>query len=154
MKPIKPKIMAALLLMALAASLAACGAPPTQQEGADALTVLVGSTDNFKHYLKAIQDKFPAVKLDIEYYAGPNTTEYIQQRIAHGDVSDLVFAPNTWTGEQQQAHLLDLSGYDFTDRYAVSFQNEREVNGKIYLLPSAYTIGALYYNKTLFAERG
>lgn len=146
----------AVLLLALTLCLepAACKTAQKEVISDEALTVLIGSTDNYRNYLAAIQDKFPDVKLDIEYYAGPNTTEYIQTKLQHDDVPDLVFAPNIWAAEQQKAYLLDLSGYDFVDRYALSFQNEREIDGKLYLLPSSYTIGSLYYNKTLFAEKG
>ncbi len=153
MRPRK-KFAALLLALILCPNLAACGQTRQEASSPEALTVLIGSTLNYRNYLSAIQEKFPDVKLDIEYYTGPNTTEYMQTKIQHGDIPDLVFAPNLWSAEQQETCLLDLSGYDFVDRYTVSFQNDREIDGKLYLLPSSYTIGSLYYNKTVFAEFG
>lgn len=145
---------AVLLLFLLALAACILTIPQTVKKPEDSLTILAGSIDSLNNYLNAVQKQFPEIELDIEYYSGPNTTEYINTKINNGDVPDLVIATNLLSKEQQETYLLDLSGYDFVDSYSILFQNEREIDGKIYLLPASYTIGSMYYNKTLFQEKG
>ena len=68
-----------------------------------------------------------------------------------GDIYALAALPEAaW----QKNCLVDLSGYDFSARYAPSRLSECSTGGSVYLLPGGYTVLGIYYNKTLFEEYG
>jgi ABC-type glycerol-3-phosphate transport system substrate-binding protein len=136
--------------------MSACGRNTSdlKKSSGDTLTILVGNSNNLDKFISAIQEKFPDINFDIEYYSGPNTSEYIRYKMSNGETPDIVLSTQVWQEEIQEEYLLDLSGYDFVDNFSRQYLNKRNINGAIYLLPSPYTIGSLLYNKTLFEEMG
>ena len=134
--------------------LSACSAQQETGNHEDALTIMVGSSNYARTVLQAIREQFPELPLEIDYYSGSNTTEYLYQKITHGETPDIVCSFNVLDEELQKEYLLDLSGYPFVNSYALAFLDQNEIEGRVYLLPGTYTLTSMYYNKTLFAEHG
>ena len=159
----KAKTMLGVVLLTLgaAAALSGCGKAEhaSKKEHAstkahEAVTFMAPfmETDRF---IEAVHAKYPEVELEVVSYSGANTTTYLQNMMAAGDLPDIctmtMYDPYI---DDFSAQLLDLSGYDFTDRYVESRLRDVTDEGAIYLLPSAYSCFGIIYNKSLLAEHG
>lgn len=157
------KFISLCLVILLVLSLTACdsatntsSAPSaTSDEGKVSLSVLCVNTDYSRNFVKTIQERFPDVKLEIEYYAAPNNaTGYVESLVESGNAPDIVYTGAILNEELQKQYLLDLSVYDFAGLYSVSIMNQRDVDGALYMLPGTYSVFSMLYNKSLFEEKG
>ena len=110
MKQLSKKVISLSLCLPMVFSLlTGCGeqaASSSQAEAEDALTITIGNSSYAHAFLEAIQEKFPDIPLDIDYYSGPNSTEYIRQKMSHGETSDLFCSFNILDHEMQKENLL------------------------------------------------
>lgn len=148
------RIISGVLACVLLLSGCGSGQPRQPEVDQEELTILTGPHGGLSLFYQAIREKFPDIPLNVEYYAGPNTSAYIDLKLRSADAPDLVCLCNMLPEEAQQKYLLDLSPYPFVNQYHVSFLNKRSIDGRVYLLPSPYTIAPIYYNKSLFDDRG
>ena len=159
----KAKTMLGVVLLALgaAAALSGCGKAEhaSKKEHAstkahEAVTFMAPYMDTDR-FIEAVHAKYPEVNIEIIPYSGDNTTTYLQNMMAAGDLPDVctmtVYDPYV---DDFSAQLLDLSGYEFTDRYVESRLRDVADEGAIYMLPSAYSCFGIIYNKRLLAEHG
>jgi ABC-type glycerol-3-phosphate transport system substrate-binding protein len=154
MKKLFRAVCAAVLALCMVTESCGCKNESAPEKDSGALTVLIGNNDTFDSYLSAITEKFPDIELDIEYYSGPNTTEYFREKITNGEAPDIIFSTQIWNESFQKEYLLDISGYSFMDNFNTGYLTSNDVDGAIYIMPTPYTIIPLLYNKTLFEEMG
>lgn len=133
------------------------GCQKTQQPQAsgehEPLTIMATSLD-YAAFEQVIEEKFPEINLEFISYTGSNGTGYSEYLLAHGEIPDIYTLGVFGLPDQQRQYLLDLSGYEFLNNYKTADINQVTLDGAVYLLPTNATILGLYYNKTLFAERG
>ena len=122
-------------------------------EGHESITIMDGNRDYTKLH-ELVKEKYPEINLQVEAYQGNNTTEYMSEQLETGDMPDIYSSTEYWDEDLQKEHLLDLSGYEFTDAYNEVRMNECDVDGSVYLLPYDYQVISMVYNKTLFEKHG
>lgn len=117
------------------------------------ITIMDGNRD-YTNLQKLVKEKYPEINLQIEAYQGNNTTEYMAEQLETGDMPDIYSSTEYWNETAQKEHLIDLSGYEFTDAYNEVRMNECDVDGSTYLIPYDYQVVSMAYNKTLFEKNG
>ncbi|MDO4522249.1 MAG: extracellular solute-binding protein [Eubacteriales bacterium] len=134
----------------LAGCLAGCGSLKKED---DVVTIWSGSK-NAAIIARVIQDQFPDMKLDIRYYAGGDTTNFLKNELVHGNGSDIFLFASKIENNLAREWLLDLSGYSFMGNIESSMLNMFDVDGEIYQMSSAVNSRMIIYNKTLFDMNG
>ena len=150
----------ALAMVLLALILCGCGSgsgedPASGADGAhEPLTMLYSADLNLLKELVA--EKYPEIRIEVIPYKGNNWSRFTCDQMITGDMPDIYNTTYAWTNypDEMKAHLLELSSYDFTDKYDPTLLAQQELDGEVYLLPSRYSIIACAYNKTLFEEHG
>lgn len=163
----KRKMGAGGLALALCALLALAGlsgcshsqAPQATGQAAsagNAHQAITLATNNVKYegFIQALHRVYPEINIELVSYAGRNGSFFTKQTLENGDIPDIYSATRFFAPEAQRTYLLDLSGYDFINNYATHLLNEMDNQGGVYLLPSAYNVGGIYYNKTILEENG
>lgn len=111
--------------------------------------------NNMSFFVDEVHKKYPEINLEVVPYDGYNTTAYMKEMLESGEVPDIYFTtyykPDV---EDVSDKFLDLSGYDFMDRYVAARLQEVTVDGAVYMLPLAYNCLGITYNKTLLDENG
>lgn len=143
-------VLSAALMFSLLVPMTACGGR-TSNDG-NTLKVAVVADDT---WAEALQEQFPEIEFEIEYYGGANPSGYLKEHLIHEDSVPDVFISSFMPEEKlQKEGLMDLSVYDYADRYRSNFIHDCSVDGSIHLLPGAFQINCYAYNKTLFKEHG
>ncbi|MDD6799376.1 MAG: extracellular solute-binding protein [Firmicutes bacterium] len=117
------------------------------------LTIITAHKD-YTEFEKEFKKAYPEVNLKFISYSGHNSTSYLHRILEAGQAPDIYTSNVLPDAELQKKYLIDLSGYDFSTKYAVSRLNECSINGAIYMLPCNYSVMGIYYNKTLFEDHG
>lgn len=120
------------------------------------ITVLVKNAFTINTFEKEAEKKFP--NIDIiqvgNYSSNMGIAEY-EARLKNGDLTDIVMTWPLDVGEEYWSqHLLDLSSFSFTGKYATSMLDNISKDGKLYYLPGPSQVRGIVYNKTLFEEKG
>ena len=141
----------------LAAAIAAClllgGCAGFSAPAHEPLTIMTGYC-NYAQLEKALKEEYPEIRLEFISYRGANTTEYGRRLLEAGQIPDIYTTKVLPEADLQKNRLIDLSGYEFSARYAASRLNECSVNGSLYLLPCNFSVLGIHYNKTLFEKHG
>lgn len=165
-------ILAAVMMLSLTSCGGAAGQSMTDQSGAvqstasqgaesvktddsehEPLTIVTGNLE-WKTFYEAFKKKYPEVELKFISYVGANMTDYFKMTLQNGDAPDIYMTTYTVPNELQKEFLLDLSGYQFTEKYNPSTLKPLEVDSKLYLVPSAYSLSGIQCNKTMFEKHG
>lgn len=110
---------------------------------------------NMSTFYDLVHEKYPEVNLEITPYNGANTTQFFQDMRLSGNLPDIYFSTIYAPGRYEDSEdLLDLSGYDFTGRFAQSRLREVTYDGGVYMLPLGYNALGITYNKTLLEKHG
>lgn len=117
------------------------------------LTIMTAQND-YTEFAKAFKEAYPEVELQFISYSGQNATSYLHKILEAGKAPDIYTSNILPDEELQKKYLIDLSVYDFIEKYNVSRLNECSVDGAVYMLPCNYYVLGIYYNKTLFEEHG
>lgn len=128
----------------------------TIDSGRTPLTVMVKYAFSIHGFEQAVEEKFPDIDLIQvgNYSRNMGTMEY-ERRLKHDDLTDIVMTWPLDVGEEYWGdRLLDLSGFDFTSRYAISMLNAISKDGALYYVPGPSQVRGIVYNKTLFQEKG
>lgn len=154
-----------LLLSLLLVTLAACQEGRSAQDadivsqkntlsGRKTVTVLVKYAFSINTFEAAVEKKFPDIDLvQVGNYTRDMGTAEYESRLEHDDLPDLVMTWPLDIGESDwEDRLLDLSPYQFTNKYNLSMLNNIARDGKLYYLPGPAQVRGIVYNKTLFAE--
>ncbi len=151
------RTLALLVAAALAAGLlTGCGREerPVSTNGEhEPLTILTQGTD-YRAFEALLREKYPEVRLECVSYRGSNGTGYSQYRLEHGDIEDIYTLSIFGSPDKQKEYLLDLSGYEFLNKYKTADINQVTLDGAVYMVPASLLMIGIYYNKTLFAEQG
>ncbi len=139
-----------MVMTLLVGSLSGCGVSKNDD---DTLTIWSGSR-TFALLTKNIKDQFPDMNLDIRYYAGGDTSNFLKNELIHGNGSDIFLFSSKIENELAKEWLLDLSGYGFMGNIESSMLNMFDVDGEIYQMSAAVNSRLLIYNKTLFDLNG
>lgn len=117
------------------------------------LTVVTACKD-YTEFEKEFKKAYPEVNLKFISYSGHNSTSYLHRLLEAGQAPDIYTSNVLPDTNLQKEYLIDLSGYDFSTKYAVSRLNECSIDGSIYMLPCSFSVLGIYYNKTLFENHG
>lgn len=110
---------------------------------------------NISSFIDLVHEKYPEINMEVEPYSGTNTTAWMREMMNSGNLPDIYFTTSySAVNEDVGDKLLDLSGYDFTDRYVQSRLREVTSDGAIYMLPLHYSCFGITYNKTLLDKNG
>lgn len=105
-------------------------------------------------FIEALHEVYPEINLQIVNYAGNNGSGQAMHSLAQDDMTDVFVTTYPFYKNLQPERLVDLSKYGFVNNYSTYMLNSLEVDGGIYLLPTAYTLTGMYYNKTIMQENG
>lgn len=105
-------------------------------------------------FVNALHEIYPEINLKIVNYAGNNGSGQAQHSLEQDDMTDIYVTTYPFRKSLQPERLVDLSKYGFVNNYSTHMLNSLEVNGGIYLLPAAYTLTGICYNKTIMEENG
>lgn len=145
--------LAALLLALITAGMTFASCLGQTEAAHEPLTIITAHKD-YTQFEKAFREAYPEVNLQFISYSGHNSTSYLHKILEAGQAPDIYTSNIFPDKELQKQYLIDLSGYDFTSKYAVSRMNECSIEGSIYMLPCNYSVLGIYYNKTLFEKHG
>lgn len=143
----------ALIVAVIMVGLPLCGCAELPKPEHEPLTIMTGCRD-YSALEKALKEEYPEVNLEFISYNGYNTTSYFQRLLEVGQIPDIYTTKILPDPALQKEYLIDLSGYDFSTKYAVSRLNECSVDGSIYMLPCNFSVLGIYYNKTLLEKYG
>ncbi len=156
-------IFAAALAFAISCSaLAGCGASAAKSEetATPASTKetsglhIVSGHGKFAVATQAILKQFPDMDIDVDYYVGANTTQYLKQQLIHGNGGDIFIYSTKLEDDIAKEYLMDLSGQPFMSNVDSSMLAAMDVDGKIYQVSGAVNARMIIYNRTLFEENG
>jgi hypothetical protein len=137
-----------LLGLGLVFSLFSCQ-PKTTANVTLTLDYALASNNTF---VDRLSQAFPEVTFEVTWYRGRNPSSYILQKLEQGDESDLVLSPSLPSVSLQEARLMDLSSYDYPNRYDATTWKDYTHNGHVYLLPGPVQTTFLAYNQSLFEK--
>ena len=149
MKQMK-SLLAILLLVVL---MLPCVPARAEKQEHEPITIM----DGYRYYgelVKLLAEKYPEIKLEIQPYTGKNTTEYMKKQLKTGILPDIYTTTQLWSGELQEANLVDLSQYAISDLYNPVRLSEADVDGAVYLLPYDFTIMGIWCNASLLERYG
>lgn len=166
-RPLLRRGIALLLVLAALLPLAACKnekkstqtdivSQKVTTKGRTPITVMVKYAYSINGLEQAIEEKFPDIDIvQVGNYTRDMGTAEYERRLKNDDLTDIVM---TWPLDVGQEYwkdrLLDLSGFDFTNRYPLSMLNSIAQDGNLYYLPGPSQMRGIVYNKTLFEEKG
>ena len=109
--------------------------------------------------LKAAFEKAnPDIEVDWEIVPWDGLRQKLTTEIAGGNNTDLVIMATTWIPDLVSQDLLaplnDLLPKALTDRFLPNFLQRQAIGGKLYGLPEAASVRALFYNKDIFSRAG
>ena len=138
--------MAALLLLSACSSLS----PSAAERGPLSWTAWGG----YEAFHALARETYPEIEWELEPYDGANRTGYSWVQMRSGDIPDLFVTSQILDGELAKERLVDLSNYEFIDRFPTAILDQVSVDGGIYLLPVTYGMYGIFYNRTLMEEHG
>lgn len=147
----KIKTTIAFILALIIVCLPLCSCSHSTKAVHEPLTIMTANKDYTK-FAEAFMEAYPEVNLEFISYSGHNATSYLHKILESGQAPDIYTSNVLPDKELQKQYLIDLSGYKFSTKYAVSRLNECSVEGAIYMLPCNFSVLGIYYNKSLFAK--
>ena len=110
---------------------------------------------NMSEFVDLVHEKHPEIVLDVQSYSGQNMTTFMTAQRRAGDMPDIYWTTTYVPGrEDLSGILLDLSGYDITNRFSEARLHDVAEDGALYLLPTYYNCFGITYNKTLMEKHG
>lgn len=110
---------------------------------------------NINDFISIVHEKYPEINIEVVPYSGSNTTSWMNDMLKSGELTDIYFTTiYSATKDKVNDKLLDLAGYDITDKYVQSRLREVTVDGAVYMLPMSYNCYGITYNKTLLEKNG
>ena len=131
-----------------------------KQSGEDTVSdhepiTILSSYENMSNFLELVHEQYPEINLEIIPYSGANYTAYVGAQLESGDMPDIYSTKVYMPGQMDLSDkMLDLSKYDFIQKYADARLRDVADNGKIYMLPTYYDCVGITYNKTLLEKNG
>lgn len=157
---VKKRIISCLLVGFSMISLCAVGASEsvsTRGKGGDIHEPITMQSPfrNMSAFIDVVHEKYPEINFEVVPYSGGNYTAYVKAQLVAGDMPDMYCATYYTPGRDKVSDkLIDMSGYEFTDKYAEARLREVTDDGAIYMLPTYYECIGITYNKTLLEKHG
>jgi len=100
-----------------------------------------------------LETQFPEIDfVFLERTVGSESKAYFEEWGDHGDLEDMLFVPKIYG--DAKPYFYDFSGEDFLDGFSLTALQSVSVDGKIFRIPLTTSAFGIFYNKTLFDERG
>ena len=155
------KIIALLLVLAMALSLAACGNKPVEDDGTATVTMIAAQYgDETAAWWADFEAKFEAanenIDLVVDVVSWSDISTVVRTRIANGEAPDLLNIDG-FADYQQEGLLLPAEEWVSEETYAKffdSFLAESVVDGTVWAVPDLASARALYYNADILAAAG
>ena len=152
-------------VLAASAALTACGGSASGKASSDAASSAKGSSHepitmlysvSATEMFNTVKEHYPEINMEQIPYGGGNNSWYTMCQLECGIMPDIYNTSMPWKQceDVMGEHLVELSGYPFTDNFNPTQIKNIELEGKLYLLPCNYTLYAVAYNKTLFEKHG
>ena len=135
----KIKVFTACFLAVKIACTLFCSCTDNSETVHEPITIMTARND-YTQFEKAFKKAYPEVNLQFVSYSGHNSTSYLHRILEAGQAPDIYTSNVLPDAELQKEHLIDLSVYDFSTKYAVSRLNECSIEGSIYMLPCNYSV--------------
>ena len=155
------KIIALLLVLAMALSLAACGEKPVEDDGTATVTMIAAQYGNeTAAWWADFEAKFEAanenIDLVVDVVSWNDIYTVVNTRIANGEAPDLLNIDG-FADYQADGLLLPASEWVSEETYAKffdSFLEQSVVDGTVWAVPDLASARALYYNADILAAAG
>ena len=155
------KIIALLLVLAMALSLAACGNKPVEDDGTATVTMIAAQYGNeTAAWWADFETKFEAanenIDLVVDVVSWNDIYTVVNTRIANGEAPDLLNIDG-FADYQADGLLLPASEWVSEETYAKfvpSFLEQSIVDGTVWAVPDLASARALYYNADILAAAG
>ena len=155
------KIIALLLVLAMALSLAACGNKPVEDDGTATVTMIAAQYGNeTAAWWADFEAKFEAanenIDLVVDVVSWNDIYTVVNTRIANGEAPDLLNIDG-FADYQADGLLLPASEWVSEETYAKffpSFLEQSVVDGTVWAVPDLASARALYYNADILAAAG
>lgn len=145
----RPLALAVAALFLLSACIPLNKAPDSH---GDALTW--STWNGYDNFLQLLGETCPDIELEFISYTGRNRTGYSWAQMRGDDIPDIFITSQVLDKDLAKERLLDLSGYDFVNKFSTGMLDQMAIDGGIYLLPVNYAMYGIFYNKTLMEEYG
>lgn len=153
----KKRILSLLLAVACTVSLlAGCGSKTDADKDSEHPVITMNAPyRNMSLFYDLVKEKYPEVNLEIIPYFGQNATTYMTNMRLSNQMPDIYFSSVYVPGRlNDKGQFLDVSSYDFTDRFVQSRLREVTLDGGVYMLPVSYSALGITYNQTLLEKNG
>ena len=155
------KIIALLLVLAMALSLAACGNKPVEDDGTATVTMIAAQYGNeTAAWWADFEAKFEAanenIDLVVDVVSWNDIYTVVNTRIANGEAPDLLNIDG-FADYQADGLLLPAEEWVSEETYAKffpSFLEQSVVDGTVWAVPDLASARALYYNADILAAAG
>ena len=155
------KIIALLLVLAMALSLAACGEKPVEDDGTATVTMIAAQYGNeTAAWWADFEAKFEAanenIDLVVDVVSWNDIYTVVNTRIANGEAPDLLNIDG-FADYQADGLLLPAEEWVSEATYAKffpSFLEQSVVDGTVWAVPDLASARALYYNADILAAAG
>ena len=155
------KIIALLLVLAMALSLAACGEKPVEDDGTATVTMIAAQYGNeTAAWWADFEAKFEAanenIDLVVDVVSWNDIYTVVNTRIANGEAPDLLNI-DVFADYQADGLLLPAEEWVSEETYAKffdSFLEQSVVDGTVWAVPDLASARALYYNADILAAAG
>ena len=155
------KIIALLLVLAMALSLAACGEKPVEDDGTATVTMIAAQYGNeTAAWWADFEAKFEAanenIDLVVDVVSWNDIYTVVNTRIANGEAPDLLNIDG-FADYQADGLLLPAEEWVSETTYAKffpSFLEQSVVDGTVWAVPDLASARALYYNADILAAAG
>lgn len=154
----KKRTMAAVICACMSfSSLTACTSENSggKDDGVVTLRMMAYNAENTRAtYLKYLEEKLPNVKIEFEFVAQDNFDNVLNSQLQAGQGPDIIELGGQTRLLANANYLLDISEYDFVDKYTDAGVQPYTVNGKVYATPLQSWYEGIFYNKRIFKENG
>ena len=155
------KIIALLLVLAMALSLAACGNKPVEDDGTATVTMIAAQYGNeTAAWWADFEAKFEAanenIDLVVDVVSWNDIYTVVNTRIANGEAPDLLNI-DVFADYQAEDLLLPAEEFVTPETYAKfypQFLEESLVDGTVWAVPDLASCRAMYYNKDILDAAG
>ena len=154
------KIIAMLLVLAMALSLVACGGGETASDGVVLDVVIAQYTDHTAEWWAEFETTFEAanedIDLNIEVISWNDITAQISSRIQTGEQPDILnISPfSTYVGDDLLVPVDDYISDTVKANIIPSFYEANTVDGTVWALPILASVRCLFVNKDILAQAG
>ena len=152
------KIIALLLVLAMALSLAACGAKADEKTTVTMIAAQYGdkTADWWANFEKKFEEANPDIDFVVDVVSWNDIYTVVNTRIANGEQPDLLNIDG-FADYQADGLLKPVSEWVSDETYAKfydSFIAESIVDGTVWAVPDLASARAMYYNKDILAAAG